>query len=148
MKHSEDIADPRVIKALSHPLRVQILALLDGRVRSPKELADELAEPLGNVSYHVRTLAGLGLIKLVKKVPRRGAIEHYYQAREHQMLLSGAVVRVDEAGRQELGRELSALVDRALKIAAASEKRAAPRDLQEMNLAVMLSELPAKAARR
>src|SRR4051812_14868171 len=80
MKHAEDIADPRVIKALSHPLRVQILGLLDGEVRSPKELADELNEPLGNVSYHVRTLADLGLIELVKKVPRRGAIEHYYKA--------------------------------------------------------------------
>jgi DNA-binding transcriptional ArsR family regulator len=80
MKPQSDISDPRVIKALTHPLRIQILAALDERTASPSELADELGAPLGNVSYHVRQLAGLGLIKLVKRTPRRGAIEHHYKA--------------------------------------------------------------------
>jgi DNA-binding transcriptional ArsR family regulator len=80
MKPQSDISDPRVIKALTHPLRVQILSALEQRTASPSELADELDAPLGNVSYHVRQLAGLGLIKLVKKTPRRGAIEHHYKA--------------------------------------------------------------------
>ena len=59
---------------MAHPLRVQILSVLEQRVASPRELSDELEAPLGNVSYHVRTLSSLGLIKLVKKTPRRGAI--------------------------------------------------------------------------
>src|SRR5215212_7116407 len=80
MKPHSDISDPRIIKALTHPLRIQILAALDERTASPSELADELEAPLGNVSYHVRQLAGLGLIKLVKRTPRRGAIEHHYKA--------------------------------------------------------------------
>ena len=80
MKPQSDISDPRIIKALTHPLRIQILAALDERTASPSELADELDAPLGNVSYHVRQLAGLGLIKLVKRTPRRGAIEHHYKA--------------------------------------------------------------------
>ncbi|HEV7845486.1 MAG TPA: winged helix-turn-helix domain-containing protein [Thermoleophilaceae bacterium] len=80
MKPQSDISDPRIIKALTHPLRIQILAALDERTASPSELADELGAPLGNVSYHVRQLAGLGLIKLVKRTPRRGAIEHHYKA--------------------------------------------------------------------
>jgi DNA-binding transcriptional ArsR family regulator len=78
MKPQSDISDPRIIKALTHPLRIQILAALDERTASPSELADELGAPLGNVSYHVRQLAGL--IKLVKRTPRRGAIEHHYKA--------------------------------------------------------------------
>ena len=82
MKPQSDISDPRIIKALTHPLRIQILSALDERVASPSELADELGAPLGNVSYHVRQLAGLGLIKLVKRTPRRGAIEHHYKAVE------------------------------------------------------------------
>ena len=57
--------------------------------------ADKLAEPLGNVSYHVRTLADLGLIELVRKVPRRGAIEHYYRAPERHVLRRAAL-RVDD----------------------------------------------------
>jgi DNA-binding transcriptional ArsR family regulator len=80
MKPRSDISDPRVIKALTHPLRVQILRALEERTASPSELADEIGAPLGNVSYHVRQLHGLGLIKLVKRTPRRGAIEHHYKA--------------------------------------------------------------------
>ena len=80
MRPQSDISDPSVIKALTHPLRVQILRALEERVASPSELADELGAPLGNVSYHVRQLHALGLIKLVKKTPRRGAIEHHYKA--------------------------------------------------------------------
>jgi DNA-binding transcriptional ArsR family regulator len=80
MKPHSDISDPSVIKALTHPLRIQILRALEERVASPSELADEIGAPLGNVSYHVRQLHSLGLIKLVKKTPRRGAIEHHYKA--------------------------------------------------------------------
>jgi DNA-binding transcriptional ArsR family regulator len=81
MRAISDIGDPRLVKALAHPLRVQILSTLEDRVASPSDLAAELDAPLGNVSYHVRTLADLGLVKLVKRRTRRGAVEHYYQAR-------------------------------------------------------------------
>src|SRR2546423_4185283 len=80
MKPKSNISDPLIIRAVTPPLRIQILAALDERTASPSELADELKAPLGNVSYHVRQLAGLGLIKLVKRTPRRGAIEHHYKA--------------------------------------------------------------------
>jgi DNA-binding transcriptional ArsR family regulator len=75
-----DITDPRLVKALAHPLRIRILAILEERVASPSQIAEELDAPLGNVSYHVRQLADLGLIKLVKETPVRGTLEHYYRA--------------------------------------------------------------------
>jgi DNA-binding transcriptional ArsR family regulator len=80
MKEYLEISDQNVIKALAHPLRVQILGILETRAASPNEVARELDAPLGNVSYHTRELLRFGLIKLVKKTPRRGAIEHYYKA--------------------------------------------------------------------
>ena len=61
-------------------MRTRILGLLDERVASPRQLSDELGAPLQNVSYHVRELAKLGLIKLVRTTQRRGAIEHHYKA--------------------------------------------------------------------
>lgn len=76
-----DITDSRIAKAYAHPLRIHILGLLDDRVASPSEIAGELNAPLTHVSYHVRQLAGLGLIKLVKTTPRRGAVEHHYTAK-------------------------------------------------------------------
>jgi DNA-binding transcriptional ArsR family regulator len=82
MPTQEPAVDQRIMKALSHPLRVRMLTLLNQKVSSPSELADELGEPLGNVSYHMRFLADLKMVKLVRTEPRRGAVEHYYQALE------------------------------------------------------------------
>lgn len=75
-----EITDPKVVKALGHPLRRRILAALDGRIASPSELAAEFDEPIGNISYHFKTLEGLDLIELVETTPRRGALEHRYRA--------------------------------------------------------------------
>ena len=75
-----NLNDVSLVRALAHPLRARVLGILEERRASPRELADELGAPLGTVSYHVRTLAQLKLIKLVKKTPRRGAIEHHYEA--------------------------------------------------------------------
>ncbi|HEX8204711.1 MAG TPA: winged helix-turn-helix domain-containing protein [Solirubrobacteraceae bacterium] len=74
--------DQRIVKALAHPLRIRMLTVLNQRVASPSELAGELEEPIGNVSYHMRTLADLGMVELVRTEPRRGAVEHYYRAIE------------------------------------------------------------------
>ncbi len=72
--------DTRLMKALAHPLRQRILIELTERVASPSELAEEIGEPLGNVSYHVRMLVDLDCIELVSTTPRRGALEHHYRA--------------------------------------------------------------------
>ena len=72
--------DARLIKAFSHPIRMRALIELSGRVASPSELANDLDESLGVVSYHIRQLLELDCIELVKTEPRRGAIEHYYTA--------------------------------------------------------------------
>jgi DNA-binding transcriptional ArsR family regulator len=67
------------MKALSHPLRQRILQALNQRVASPAELSGELGESLGNVSYHVKILAELEAIELVRTAPVRGALEHFYR---------------------------------------------------------------------
>jgi DNA-binding transcriptional ArsR family regulator len=79
-KQAAGVVDRRLAKALSHPLRAHVLSILNERVASPNEIANELEEPLGNVSYHVKTLAEMGCIELVRTEPRRGAIEHFYRA--------------------------------------------------------------------
>jgi DNA-binding transcriptional ArsR family regulator len=71
--------DPRLMKALSHPLRQRILQALNQRVASPAELSEELGESLGNVSYHVKILNELEAIELVRTAPVRGALEHFYR---------------------------------------------------------------------
>jgi DNA-binding transcriptional ArsR family regulator len=72
--------DQRLVKALAHPLRVEILTILNERMASPNELSKELEEGLSQVSYHVKVLKDFECIEMVKTEPRRGAVEHYYRA--------------------------------------------------------------------
>jgi DNA-binding transcriptional ArsR family regulator len=87
---TDDITDPRLAKALAHPLRLEILRHLGDRTASPSEIAEEIGAPLTNVSYHVRKLRALGLIKLVRKTPKRGVVEHYYSAKRRREVSDGA----------------------------------------------------------
>ena len=80
MRPITNIDDPRYVKAMSHPLRVRILALLDERIASPVELAGWLDATLGTVAYHVRTLERMGLVELVRETRVRGAVEHHYRS--------------------------------------------------------------------
>lgn len=97
-----DITDPRIAKAYAHPLRIHILGMLDDRVASPSEIATELEAPLTHVSYHVRQLASLGLIKLVKTTPRRGAVEHHYTAQIRPTITDDAWNRTPEIVKKNL----------------------------------------------
>jgi DNA-binding transcriptional ArsR family regulator len=65
---------------VAHPLRSQCLTILAERTASPAELADELDENLGNVSYHVRKLWRGGAVEIVEEKPVRGAMEHFYRS--------------------------------------------------------------------
>jgi DNA-binding transcriptional ArsR family regulator len=120
MRAISDIGDPRLVKALAHPLRVQILNTLEDRIASPSDLATELDAPLGNVSYHVRTLADLGLVKLVKRRTRRGAVEHYYQARGRAQVSNRAWAQVPGVVKRSMvAVALEQAVDQAGAAAAA-----------------------------
>jgi DNA-binding transcriptional ArsR family regulator len=97
-----NIDDPRYVKALGHPLRVRILAILEERPASPVELSRLLGTRLGTVSYHVRTLHDLGLLKLVRTTQRRGAIEHHYRAKERPRISDEAWSNASTVPKQAL----------------------------------------------
>jgi DNA-binding transcriptional ArsR family regulator len=83
---STGIVDQRLVKALAHPIRVNVLDILNERVASPNQLAQELGEGLSQVSYHVKVLRDYECIELVRTEPRRGAVEHFYRATTRPML--------------------------------------------------------------
>lgn len=77
--------DPEVLllSILQHPLRKRLLKFYveaEGTL-SPKELTLLANEPkIVNVGYHVRVLAEKGAVELVETQPRRGSVEHFYEA--------------------------------------------------------------------
>jgi DNA-binding transcriptional ArsR family regulator len=78
--------DQNLVRALSHPMRVQILEALQGHSASPTELARQFRESLGVVSYHANALLDVGCIEQVRTRPKRGTIEHFYTARPRSFI--------------------------------------------------------------
>ena len=85
-----------VAKAFAHPLRVEILIILNERVASPNLLAQELGQSLNLVAYHVRVLEKYDCIELVDTKQRRGATEHFYRATRRQFLSDAEWSRMPE----------------------------------------------------
>jgi DNA-binding transcriptional ArsR family regulator len=72
-----------LLSILQHPLRKRLLRFYveaEGTL-SPKELTLLANDPkISNVGYHVRVLAEKGAVELVETQPRRGSVEHFYEA--------------------------------------------------------------------
>jgi DNA-binding transcriptional ArsR family regulator len=97
-KQKDDV-EQIVAKAFAHPLRVQILIILNERVASPNLLAQELDQSLNLVAYHVRVLEKYDCIELVDTKQRRGATEHFYRATRRQFLSDAEWSRMPEVLR-------------------------------------------------
>lgn len=83
----------RLAKAFSHPLRAQLLAMLNEEPGSPHDLMERLAEKgseqsLNLIAYHVRVLAKYRAVELVDTESVRGATKHIYAA-NRKMLIDG-----------------------------------------------------------
>lgn len=81
---------------VTHPLRRRIwYAMAEQRPISPRELADELREPVNDVAYHVRVLRDMGVIELAGTRPVRGATQHFYRTVRRPYLDNEEVAKLD-----------------------------------------------------
>jgi DNA-binding transcriptional ArsR family regulator len=79
-KRGPDIVDPRLAKALEHPTRIEILAILRDGPSSPSRIQQQLQDiSLNLVSHHIKVLRDLECVELIETVRRRGATEHIYR---------------------------------------------------------------------
>lgn len=101
-KNKKDGVEQIVAKAFAHPLRVQILIILNERVASPNVLAQQLDQSLNLVAYHVRVLEKYDCIELVDTKQRRGATEHFYRATRRQFLTDSEWSRLPQSLRPGL----------------------------------------------
>jgi DNA-binding transcriptional ArsR family regulator len=95
--------DNELLIALRHPLRRQILRTMAATDPiSPRQISDELREPLSNVSYHVRVLADCGAVTLVDTEPVRGSMQHFYSSTIEEAWAL-AVLGLSENGEEPTG---------------------------------------------
>src|SRR3954454_10485274 len=114
-KSAKQGVNQSLVKALAHELRVEILTILNERMASPNELSKELGEGLSQVSYHVKVLRDYKCIELVKTVPRRGAVEHYYRATSRAFLTDRDWQAMPESVKPGLSADLlQVIVDDAV----------------------------------
>ena len=68
--------------AFMNPARQDILRLLQlaGRPMTPKELADKMGISASSVTFHIKKLAGLGVVALDHTEQIRGITARYYKA--------------------------------------------------------------------
>jgi DNA-binding transcriptional ArsR family regulator len=76
----ENLVDRWFIKALAHPVRVEILELLNEREASPSEMKRMLGGTLNLINYHLRVLQDCGCVEISRTEPVRGAVKHFYRA--------------------------------------------------------------------
>lgn len=96
--------DAQLMRALTHDLRVEILALLNEHVASPNELSQEMREPLSQVSYHVRILHECELVELVDTQQVRGSTEHFYRATARAITTAEEFEQMPEEARKRITR--------------------------------------------
>jgi DNA-binding transcriptional ArsR family regulator len=124
-----DVTDPRTLRALAHPLRTGLLALLRSEGPSTaSRLGQRVGESSGTTSYHLRQLAALGF---VEEVAGEGtARERWWRAR-HRSTRWRTEDLVEQPGGREVLEELThqSLGRQRRMLAAHAEQREALDDV-------------------
>jgi DNA-binding transcriptional ArsR family regulator len=101
-----EAVDSKLMKALSSSLRVRVLSILTEKDASPRELSKVLKVTLSKVDYHIGILKDFDLVELVREVPRRGATEHFYKAKERAILPDDLWSCLPKNVRREITRQV------------------------------------------
>jgi DNA-binding transcriptional ArsR family regulator len=106
--------DRRLIKALGHPVREHILAVLNERIASGSEIGDEMGADVSSFYHHIEELEKLGCIERVATKQRRGANEHFFKAKRTVFFSDEAWRQVPAALRADLATGfIQAIIDDA-----------------------------------
>jgi DNA-binding transcriptional ArsR family regulator len=141
------------LRAMAHPLRLQILSLTTGAALSAAELAQELGIAHAAASYHARQLAEAGLLQIVEDEgeragPGRPPVRYRYDYRQggHLDRSTGAEA-LWAATTQDMQRRIRARTRH--HVGADAEVWMAPEDFEEVReLAARISDLMHERAQR
>jgi DNA-binding transcriptional ArsR family regulator len=101
-KRSSIQIDNGLAVATKHPMRADILSLLNEGTHTTRELAEIMGEPVNNVAYHVKALFSAGVIDLAKVETVRNANEHHYRAVETPYFSDEQIATMSPEERKQL----------------------------------------------
>jgi DNA-binding transcriptional ArsR family regulator len=96
------IIDECVGKALGNSFRQQILWILNERVASPSEIADELGVTLNKVCHHIKVLKDARCIELAYTETIGNRVKHFYKANSRAFLEGADWPKVPESLKEGL----------------------------------------------
>ena len=141
------------LRAMAHPLRLQILSLTTGAALSAAELAQELGIAHAAASYHARQLAEAGLLQIVEDEgeragPGRPPVRYRYDYGQGGHLdRSTGVEALWAATAQDMQRRIRARTRH--HVGADAEVWMAPEDFEQVRkLAARISDLMHERAQR
>jgi hypothetical protein len=79
------LIDSRMLVAIGHPLRIEIMVEVDRAPMSPAEFAVLTGGDLSKIAYHFRILRECGCLVEVATRQRRGATEHIYEVTQRAL---------------------------------------------------------------
>lgn len=109
----------RLARVFAHPLRAELLAMLNEESGSPKDLEERLREKgreesLNLIAYHVRILKNNGAVELADTEQVRGATKHIYRASRKMLIDVDAWLNLpDEARMGICANAVAETLDRA-----------------------------------
>jgi DNA-binding transcriptional ArsR family regulator len=116
--------------ALAHPIRIEILMLLNEGIYTPNELAQVIGETLHTVNYHVNELANDGAIELARTENVGNWTRHYYHAVRQPEVSEAEALKMTPQQRQVIaGVTLQCAMAEAMSALRAGNMTAAPSDV-------------------
>jgi DNA-binding transcriptional ArsR family regulator len=119
------------LRALAHPVRLQIMSLLTGASLTAAEVARELGLTHANASYHLRNLLAGGMIVVAGEEKIRGGIAKRYRYDPAQDI---ATQRADGPWSDEQNRSMYVATANELIRRAADANWAAPKVMADAEL--------------
>ncbi len=102
-RQKPELIDSRLARALEHPIRVEILALLQEGPSSPAQIQRQMENvSLNLVSHHVKVLKDLECVELVETVNKKGARVHIYRAKVRPIIPDEAWAELTPTTRKPL----------------------------------------------
>jgi predicted ArsR family transcriptional regulator len=123
---SGTVEDPRILRAIAHPMRNRILGELSaaGHLRAA-DVAAVLGIPANQASFHLRQLAKYGLVELAPELARDGRDRVWRPVHEHGLNIEVNAMEKGPGGREAVAvwrRQAAAVAKAAIDRAYARRK--------------------------
>ena len=99
------------LKAISDPLRLEIIEIISHEALTVKQIADKLHQPPTRLYYHVSELETAGYVTLVGTRVKSGIVEKYYRTVSDNIQVDRNLLNGNEGEEESLGLIINTVFD-------------------------------------